>query len=65
MSMANQKNSKNIKSLDSELAESTELEKNIYRFGAYRYGLRGPAASGPEGAVPERVSLLTFPRKDS
>jgi len=63
--MANQKNSKNIDTELEELAKSTELEKNIYRFGAYRYGLRGPAASGPEGVVPEKVSLLTFPRSDS
>jgi len=42
----------------------SELTKNRYRFGGYRYGLRGPSTYGPDDIIKEIPGLFTFPRKE-
>ena len=43
---------------------NTQADKDRYRFGAYKYGFRGSAASGPDDYIPQDKSLYTFPAKD-
>ena len=37
---------------------------NIYRFGGFRYGLRGPYQEVDNEVVPQLPGLYAFPRKD-
>ena len=44
---------------------NAEIENLKYRYGGFRYSLRGPAKSGPDEIIPEVSSLYPFPRKDN
>lgn len=44
--------------------ENEELEANRYRFGGFRYSLRGPANRGPNDIIPEDTGLYAFPRHE-
>jgi len=46
--------------------EETEEERlaNIYRFGGFRYSLRGPYYNASDEIVPQLPGLYDFPVKD-
>ena len=39
----------------------TERERNRYRFGGFKYSLRGPTCWGPDDIVYKIVGSYTFP----
>ncbi len=43
---------------------NTQADKDRYRFGAYKYGLRGTAKYGPDDYIPQEKSLYSYPSKD-
>lgn len=45
-------------------SEDEQLAALRYRFGGFRYSLRGPASCGPDDVIPEDPSLYTMPRQD-
>lgn len=42
----------------------SEIAKNRYRFGGFRYGFRGPSTCGPDDIIPELPGLFAYPRKE-
>jgi len=42
---------------------NNKVERDRYRFGGFRYGLRGPSTRGPNVIIPEEPGLYTFPKK--
>jgi hypothetical protein len=51
--------------MHSSSSSSEEENPNFYRFNGWRYGFRGPTASGPDTMVPEAPSFYAFPKDDT
>jgi len=41
----------------------SQLERDRYQFGGFRYGFRGPSTT-PSDYIPEMTSLYAFPRRE-
>ena len=50
-----------ILDMDELTPEQQQIEKDRYRFGGIRYGLRGPAHFGPDDFVPSVPGAFPMP----
>ena len=45
--------------------DKEKVQDDRYRFGGFRYGLRGSDTWGPNEYIPEETSLYPFPRHEA
>ena len=46
------------------MTDQDKINADRYRFGGYRYSLRGTDRHGPDDYIPEEESLYPYPRHE-